>query len=453
MSETRTTTRAVTSRDVERNNVTTAVLPYVPNVDEADKDPDTVEVKLPNGNKISIPFITLSANLESFATRSIVAKTNVLMDLQYKAQAEKLEKGMRDIDNKIRKLKVELSKLTTAAPASKTSSSKEAEQADKRAAAQEAKKLQITTLKENKVTLENQLKDTILIMLDTFRGYIGEELRHVWDDIIASKCGTTPWTDLQGVEHDTELVYNLDSFEMIWMFWMKDVFQEDAAEQHLEYLTYGIKLPWWLPPRKFAARVKQLNGFTNFLPCALYSPQATSQSTVPQKLTDPQLAQLLLRLSPESWKNTWKMLGKAQPQDVNEMITFQEQQFSQDTLQKSKSAKGKTQHDGNNKGDKKRKGDSNNNNRGPKRTRKHCALCKEHGGPAHTHNTPDCGLYNSDGTQKKRGKSNSNGEKKTQKNYAQQLKKLREEYKDTKKELKRLKKRFAEELEDSDTDA
>ena len=95
MSETRTTTRAVTSRDVERNNVTTAVLPYVPNIDEADKDPDTVEVQLPNGNKISIAFITLSANLESFATRSIVAKTNVLMDLQYKAQAEKLEKGMR----------------------------------------------------------------------------------------------------------------------------------------------------------------------------------------------------------------------------------------------------------------------------------------------------------------------------------------------------------------------
>jgi hypothetical protein len=415
----------------------------VPTVDEADKDPDSVEVKLPSGNKISIAFIILSTNLESFATRSIVAKTNVLMDLQYKAQAEKLEKGMRDIDNKIRRLKVDLSKLTPAAPASKTSSSKgqptlkedkKAEQAKKRADAQEAKKQQITTLKEDKVKLENQLKDIILIMLDTFQGYIGEDLRHVWDDIIASKCGTTTWTDLQGVEHDTELVNNLNSFEMIWVFWMRNVFQEDAAEQHQEYLTYGIK---------------QLNRFTNFLPCAYNSPQATSQSTVPQKLTDPQLAQLLLRLCPDGWKNTWKMLGKAQPQDFNEMITFMEQQFSQDTLQKSKSAKGKTQHDGNNK----RKGDSNNNNRGSKRTRKHCALCKEHGGPAHTHNTPDCGLYNSDGTPRKRGKSNSNGDKKTQKNYAQQLKAVREEFKEQKKELKRLKKRFAEELEESDTNA
>ena len=126
MSDTKSTTRTVTSRDVERNNVTTAVIPYVPTVDKADKDTDSVEVKLPNGNKISITFITLSTNLESFATRSIVAKTNVLMDLQYKAQAEKLEKVMvlRDIDNKIRKLKVDLSKLTPAASASKTSSSK-----------------------------------------------------------------------------------------------------------------------------------------------------------------------------------------------------------------------------------------------------------------------------------------------------------------------------------------
>jgi hypothetical protein len=31
--------------------------------------------------------------------------------------------------------------------------------------------------------LEAQLKDVILKMLDTFWGYIGEDLWHVWDDI------------------------------------------------------------------------------------------------------------------------------------------------------------------------------------------------------------------------------------------------------------------------------
>jgi hypothetical protein len=149
-------------------------------------------------------------------------------------------------------------------------------------------------------------------------------------------------------------------------------------------------------------------------------------------MTTPQLAQLLLRLCPDGWKNVWRMLGKGQPQDFKEMIKFMEQQFSQDTLQKSKSAKVKSQHDGNNKGNKKLKGDSNHNN-GSKRTKKHCALCKEHG--------------------KKRGKSNSNGDKKTQKNYAPQLKSVREDYKECKKEHKSLRKRLNEEHSDSDPDA
>ena len=119
MSDTKLTTRTVRREDVERNNITTAVIPYVSIIDEADKDPETVEITLPNANKISIPFITLSTNLESFAMSLIVAKTNVLKDLQYKAQAEKLERAMRDTNIKIRKLKLELSKLTPAASASK----------------------------------------------------------------------------------------------------------------------------------------------------------------------------------------------------------------------------------------------------------------------------------------------------------------------------------------------
>jgi hypothetical protein len=172
------------------------------------------------------------------------------MDLQYKAQAEKLERVMRDTNNKIRKLKVELSKLTPAASASKSSSSKGQKPAEDKTLVQKKPRSSLTSkrlrkklhtaCKEYKVKLENQLKDIILKMLDTFWGYIEEDLRHVWDDIITSKCGTTTWTDLRGVEHDTKLVYNLDSFEMIWVFWMRSVFQEDAAEQHQEYLTYGI---------------------------------------------------------------------------------------------------------------------------------------------------------------------------------------------------------------------
>jgi hypothetical protein len=379
----------------------------VQNVDEEDKDSDKVDVKLPNGNKIYLPFITVSANIESFATRSIAAKLNLLKDLDYQNQAEKLERVIKNINNVTRKLVGEISKLTPTPTASKAPASKgQSKAAEEKLSADDAKKLEelknkLTAAKEQKVKLEHQLKDLILKMLDTFRGYITEDLRHSWDDIISSKYGTATWTNLQGEEEDTELEYNLESFEMMWVFWMRTVFPEDAAEQHQEYITHCIQFPYWLQPRKFANRIKQLNGYTNFLPCVKNSPQATSQSTVPQKLTNPQLAQLLLHLCPDEWKNTWKMLGKGQPQDFDEMVKFMEQQHSQAALQKSKSAKGKPQHDGNNKGKNKRKGDSNHNTNSSKRTKKHCKLCKEHGGPFHTHNTADCGIYNADGTKKK----------------------------------------------------
>jgi hypothetical protein len=156
-------TRPVRKEDVEKNTVVTAVIPHVPLIGEADKEPASVLVKLLNGNKITIPVITLRLNKESFATRSIVSKNIVLRDLDYKAQAEKLEREMRDTNSKIKKL--EQTQLTPAASAAQSkdkTEEKKAEEAKKNADAQEA---QLTTLNEHYVKLENQLKDVILMIL------------------------------------------------------------------------------------------------------------------------------------------------------------------------------------------------------------------------------------------------------------------------------------------------
>jgi small-conductance mechanosensitive channel len=213
--------------------------------------------------KIAIPGAgppTVSANIESFATRSIAAKLNLMKDLDYQNQAEELERVIKNYNNATRKLVGEISKLTPTPTASKPSASKgQSKAAEKTLSADDAKKLEefknkLTAVKEQKVKLKHQLKDLILKMLDTFRGYITEDLRHSWDDIISSKYDTVTWTNLQGEEEETELEYNLESFEMIWVFWMRTVFQEDAAEQHQEYLTHCIRFPYWLQPRKFANR-------------------------------------------------------------------------------------------------------------------------------------------------------------------------------------------------------
>ena len=93
----------------------------------------------------------------------IVAKNIIMWDLDYKAQAEKLEREMRDTNSKIKKL--EQTQLTPAASAAQSkdkTEEKKAEEAKKNADAQEA---QLTTLNEHYVKLENQLKDVILMIL------------------------------------------------------------------------------------------------------------------------------------------------------------------------------------------------------------------------------------------------------------------------------------------------
>ena len=84
---------------MEKNNSVAAVIPYVPYVEDTEKDEAKVQVKLPNGNKKFISYITSGANLESFLMKSIAAKNNILIDLAYKAQAEKIEKEMRPTRN------------------------------------------------------------------------------------------------------------------------------------------------------------------------------------------------------------------------------------------------------------------------------------------------------------------------------------------------------------------
>ena len=94
-------------------------------------------------------------------------------------------------------------------------------------------------------------------MLDTFKHFIHEDIRHIYDDILQTKLNITPWVNLYGVEEtESELGYTLWAFEVVWMFWMRSVFQKDAAEHTLEYLLYGIKKPRIVAPRIFVRRVR-----------------------------------------------------------------------------------------------------------------------------------------------------------------------------------------------------
>jgi hypothetical protein len=93
----------------------------------------------------------------------------------------------------------------------------------------------------------------------------------------------------------------------------------------------------------------------------------------------------------------------------------------------------------------KRKGSPNHGGGGSrKKGKKHCDLCAKNDGPAHTHNTGECRIYNPDGSRKYKGKSN--GDKKTQKNFSQMLKTQQEKIDDLEKRMN--KKRTSEDFDD-----
>ena len=103
---------------------------------------------------------------------------------------------------------------------------------------------------EKYAKLEKLRDEVVKKMFDIFRQFTHESIRNILDDILASKINTTPWVNLRGVEEtEEELGFSLYAFEVVWMFWMRSVFQEDAAEVTLEYLLYGIKKPRVLAPR------------------------------------------------------------------------------------------------------------------------------------------------------------------------------------------------------------
>ena len=77
--------------------------------------------------------------------------------------------------------------------------------------------------------------------------------------------------------------YTFVGYEVCWMFFMCTVFQQDAAEQVLNYMLYhlNLKKPKWLPARVFVERLSQMNNYdyVEFLPAAAglyYSSKATN---------------------------------------------------------------------------------------------------------------------------------------------------------------------------------
>jgi hypothetical protein len=109
---------------------------------------------------------------------------------------------------------------------------------------------------------------------------------------------------------------------MCWMFFMRTVFQHDAAEQQLHYMQFKIKKPKGLPARVFAGRIVQMNNYIEYLPCLYYSARATNttEMATTTKMSELALAQLVLHLVPQKCQHSYNMLKSGLPQDMEEVL-------------------------------------------------------------------------------------------------------------------------------------
>ena len=423
MSETGGGIRTVRKQDVERNTMGhTIEIPYVP-IEEESTERGPITVTLPNKTKITVTEIHITANKEKFLTH-MVSGENSLNDLGLIPKAIKCEKA-------IKSNRIKMKKNYQPEPVNPLIETLDEE---KKKAYDEAKERLDKALKKR--------DETVKKMIMTLKRFMHESIRPAYEEIIKKKLMTTPWVNLQGNEVRTPCGYTLEAYRICWMFFMRTVFQQDAAEKLLHYLQFQLKKPKGLPARVFGGRLVQMNNYTEYLPCMLYSARANNTTVKVTKLSEPALAQLVLRLVPQSWQYQYSILNKGIPQSMEEILVFLE---GQEMLERSNSVP-KQLKDSRSNG--KRKGGPNHgggNSR--KKGKKHCDLCAKNDGPAHTHNTGECRTYNPDGSRKYKGKSN--GDKKTQKNYSQlsqMVKTQQEEIDDLKKRMN--KKRTNEDFDD-----
>jgi hypothetical protein len=199
--------------------------------------------------------------------------------------------------------------------------------------------------------------------------------------------------------------------------------------------------------------VEQLNTYIPQMLCFYYSPNANA-STKPKNVpfTEDELGSHVLRMCPIQWQDQYNLNKKGMmPMNLHLLLASLEAiervcTHKKAKLESSKKAfhKGKkgTKHPG-----------TESTARFPMKVhfKKHCNLCKRHGGTYTTHNTRDCCRFEKNGKEKSNFCTAKKGSKKANsvnQNFVQLSKMLEKLEKALKKSSKKLQKR---QYEDSDS--
>ena len=433
-------------------------IPYVPMVDEVQEAVNkgkeySYKIKLPDKTEFSVP-IWDTGTQEAFLIHVQQAKSACKRKGLFKDYDDALE-AVAKFDKQVKSLR------RTIANAKK----KGADEASQES--QDDLKAELKEALLEKRASEGCLTEAAEGFFSLYANLLSEDARFRWDKIVTSQVGTAPWTDLQGNEHAEARGKGKQSFQDCITFHLLDMFPSDAAEQQRFYISNVLKKPQRVTVRHFFQRVEQLNGYLSYLPCTYDSPRATVATKPVTAFDEAELANLLLRMCPETWQDQYDLTQESTPQSVRKLLGVLEnvEKVVANSNAKDKPAKESAENGAGKRGKGKRKGTGSNDVRVPKKTRveKSCVLCQKYGGAHTTHNTSECRKYEKDGTlQKGFGakaavgrKRHGSGKNESRNSFAQVMERFSKLEKAVKKSHKsaRKKKRRHESSDTSDSDS
>ncbi len=229
-------------------------------------------------------------------------------------------------------------------------------------------------------------------MFTFYLSLLSPKSKYAWNKIVIKQTEGNPYVNLQGVSLEGPRGKSCESFTDCITFHLLTAFPINAAEQEKYYILNVLKKPLRVNVRQFVCCVEQLNAYIAQMPCFYYSPNAnaiTKPENVP--FTEAELGAHVLHMCPLQWQDQYNMNKKGMtPMDMRLLLTLSEAikrvcTYEKGTLESSEKSSHKR------KKGKKRPG-TEAMVRVPTKVcfKKHCNLCKKHGGTYTMHNTRDC---------------------------------------------------------------
>jgi hypothetical protein len=316
----------------------------------------------------------------------------------------------------------------------------------------------IEKAKQAQSTAKGAMTAAVSKMFTFYLNLLSPERKHAWNKIVGKQTESDPYINLQGDSLEGPRGMSRELFNNCVMFHLLTAFPINAAEQENYYILNVLKKPQHINVRQFVRCVEQLNAYIAQMPCFYYSPNANA-STKPEDILfmEAELGAHVLRMCPIQWQDQYNMNEKGMtPMDIHLLLTLLEAIKCICTYEKVKLNSFEKSNKSSNKGEKGKKCPGTNSTaRVPKIVcfKKHCILCKKHGGTHTMHNTRDCCKFEKDRKEKfsfraiKKGGYKSNP---VNQNFAQLTGKIKKLEKALKKSDKKGQKHH---YKDSDSDS